>query len=75
MSAPASLTIIATHGGFWCRVCQAFTGPTEETAGEVWARCERCHQAGVLEWKPPTLQGEINPKPPQTPKRSRRILP
>jgi len=55
---PASLSGVARHGGFFCRVCQAFTGPTEETTGEVYARCERCHQAGVLEWRPPTLQND-----------------
>lgn len=46
------LSDIVQHGAFFCRVCQIFTGPDAATAGEVWQRCEKCHQAGVLEWRP-----------------------
>jgi hypothetical protein len=65
LTPPASLSEIARRGGWFCPVCNAFTGPTEETVGEIYARCERCHQAGVLVWRPPVLEAatEVQTRP------------
>jgi len=49
------LTQLAEHGFFLCRACQRIASPTEETAGEPWAKCDRCGSAGTLVFHPPEL--------------------
>ena len=59
--AGGNLKEIAEHGGWFCCVCLAFTGPTDDTAGEVWQRCIRCNNVGTLEFKPPVLTADHEP--------------
>lgn len=57
-----SLADVAATGFWWCRACESVSAPTDETAVDTWAKCERCHQAGTLEWKPPALASQKGKK-------------
>jgi hypothetical protein len=52
---PPRLSVLVHSGGFFCLACERFSEPTEETAGEVFARCARCGAAATLKFIPPAL--------------------